>query len=478
MPDNIYLLGNYRYRPLEDESIYYTIPNSFDNLDQGNYYTGATDADVVVDNGVTDSNTPQQFVLPKEKMKTIYSLEDCIKPFRPRSGVNKAIFFNNKYLANSGSAMAERPRYYMASRYDQFKYWTSYRTENNIERGIAKNIVNSLYYIDDTAPFVIYKNQVPANRLVVKMQTNVGNVNLGPYNTKDGLIEDPLFGESNKTVPTRWKIQYLFKNNWIDAISFDENSIREDGTPIIGTDGYVELQYGLIVPNDYKNIFIFKDTLSSTALLPTSSNIGDSYLVIENTGDLGTFYIYTENGYQTFTPTYGWYLGSEEVNPETSFVTDFTSPNFFTNSISGSIQYREFQYLQGIRVVVQTMNKFDSTFDLIEMSPRLMADISDKVIDFRISKILSDIGITSLPVGQLLASTGSMNIFDDDQAFNYNNSASIISQYVQKNIKFTFYEIISNVGEDASTYHVPIKTLYSEGMPQANVTSGTLSLNL
>jgi hypothetical protein len=122
------------------------------------------------------------------------------------------------------------------------------------------------------------------------------------------------------------------------------------------------------------------------------------------------------------------------------------------------------------------MNKFDSTFDLIEMSPRLVVDISDKAIDFKITKTLSDIGITSLPVGQLLASNGEISLFDDDQAFNDQNLSSIVAKYVRKNIKFNFYEVILDI--DGFDYYVPIKTLYSEGFPQADVTAGTISIQL
>ena len=89
MPDNIFKVGNYRYRPQTTGSIYSTLPSTFDQLDEGNYYTGATDADVVIDGGFEDDNTPKQFTLTKDKMKMIYSLEDCLKPFRPRSGINK-----------------------------------------------------------------------------------------------------------------------------------------------------------------------------------------------------------------------------------------------------------------------------------------------------------------------------------------------------------------------------------------------------
>jgi hypothetical protein len=476
MPDNIQKLGNYRYRPTEPGSKYHTLPDAFDPSDSGEYYTNATDADIVIDGGFDNLNVPQKFTSNKDKMKIVYSLEDCLKPFRPRSGINKPLYFNNRFLANSGASMAQRPRYYMPSRYDEFKYWTSYRTEANIERGIAKNISNGLNYIDDAVPFVVYKEEVPTNRIVVKMQTNVGDIDLGPFTRPTGIIQDPLYGEANKTVSKRWKIQYLKNNNWIDAYTFNENDLREFGEPIVGNDGYLELEYGLIIPEQYRNSFVFADRLSSSTLLPELSLQGYAYLIVENSGDRGVFYIWNDGAYTSFIPQYGWKLGSESVTVNTNFVTDLTSPDSFDNDIDGGITYREFSYISGVRIVVSTMNKFDSTFDLIEMSPRLVADISDKAIDFKITKTLSDIGVTSLPVGQLLASKGQISLFDDDQAFNEQNSNSIISKYVRKNIKFNFYETI--LGVDGFDYYIPIKTLYSEGFPQADVTAGTLSIDL
>jgi len=478
MPDNIYKLGNYRYRPTGSNVQFRTLPLTFDNLDTGNYYTGATDADVVIDGGYTNSGTPQLFTSIKEKVNMLYSLEDCVKPFRPRSGINKASYFNNRYLANSGASMTLRPRYYMPSRYDEFKYWSSFRTEDNIERGVAKNISNSLNYIDDAVPFVVYKENVPANRLIVKMQTNVGRVNLGTFTTQSGTLADPLYGTTNKTTPVRWKIQYLKDNNWADAYSFNENSVRDDGTAIIPEDGYIELEYGLKIPDEYKERFKFAEKITSSTLLPDELTDGYAYLVIENENERGLFYIWNaaDSEYETFIPEYGWILGSGVLNSSTSLVTDLTSPDFFTNDENNLTTYREFSYVRGIRIIVETMNKFDCTFDLIEMSPRLVVDISNKVIDFNIRKILSDIGTTSLPVGQLLASTGSLSLFDDDQAFNENNTSSIVADYIRKNIKFLFYESIFNVEGDE--YSVPIKTLYSEGFPQANITAGTLSLEL
>ena len=479
MPDNIYKLGNYRYRSQEPNSQFLTLLNTFDNADTGNFYTGATDADVVIGGGFENNGTPQVFTSIKEKNKLLYSLEDCVKPFRPRSGINKATFFNGKYLSNSGSELARRPRYYMPSRYDQFKYWTSFRTESGTERGIANITVNGNYYIDDAVPFVVYKENVPANRIVIKMQTNVGDVDLGTFTDISKTFADPFFGNNNKTTPTRWKIQYLNENNWTDAYVFNENDLREDGTQIIKDDGYVELQYGLTnIPDKFKDTFIIAETLSSSTLLPTVSITGYSYLVIENSEDVGTFYVWNgiTNEYETFIPSYGWILGNEEINNKTTFVKDLTSPAYFKEGINGDTVYREFQNIRGIRIVVERMNKFESTFDLIEMSPRLVVNISDKVIEYSVKKILSDLGNSVLPVGQLLASTGSLSLFDVDQAFNDNNTASIVKDYIRKNIKFNFYEKILNV--EGFDYWVPIKTLYSDGFPQADITAGTLQLQL
>jgi hypothetical protein len=479
MPDNIYKLGNYRYRSQEQNSQFLTLLNTFDNADTGNFYTGATDADIVIDGGFQNNGTPQLFTSTKEKLKLLYSLEDCVKPFRPRSGINKATFFNGKYLSNSGSNLARRPRYYMPSRYDQFKYWTSFRTESGTERGIANITVNGNYYIDDAVPFVVYKENVPTNRIVVKMQTNVGDIDLGTFTDISKTFADPFYGDSNRTTPTRWRIQYLDANNWTDAYVFNENDLRENGTQIVKHDGYVELQYGLTnIPDKFKDTFVFAETFASATLLPDQSINGYAYLVIENNEEVGEFNVWNSltNEYETFIPAYGWILGNEEINNKTTFVKDLTNPAYFKEGTNGSIVYREFKNIRGIRIVVERMNKFESTFDLIEMSPRLVVDISDKVIEYNVKKILSDLGNSALPVGQLLASTGSLSLFDDDQAFNDNNSTSIVKDYIRKNIKFNFYEKILNV--EGFDYWVPIKTLYSDGFPQADITAGTLQLQL
>jgi hypothetical protein len=475
--DNIDHVGNYRHRPLETNSIYRTTINTFDVNDEGNFYTDATYSDIKIDGGFSDTNEPVVFQPRIEKEQSLYSLEDCFGKFRPRSGINKLRYFDNRFSHHTNISMAQRPRYYMADRYDQFKYWTSYRLEENIERGIAKNVLNGQFFIDDAAPFVVYKNAVPANRLVVKMQTNVGDVDLGPFTNSYGSFTDPLYGNENKTTPIKWKIQTLQGGGWVDAISFDASSVRSDGSPIVGSDGYVEIQFGLIVPREYASNFRHAGDLLVDTLLPNNAFEGDAFLVKASDSELGQYYIWSNGGYRTFTPSYGWKLYEESNTSISGLVANLVDVDKYNDIGSGQTKYRDLEYISGIRIIVDTMNKIDSTFDLIEMSPRLIADLSDSVLDFNITKQASDLGINGLPVGQLLASTGSLQLFDETQAFNPNNPNSLIAGHLDKKIQFKFYEGVLEVA-DSTNYYVPIKTLYSESAPTFDNSSKMVTVDL
>jgi hypothetical protein len=475
---NIKQVGNYRYRPNDSEDSVFKTPSASFSTEDTIFYTGATDSDTVIDGGFTDSGIPTTFLSKKEKESLLYSLEDCFGKFRPRSGINKLRYFPEKFTHHANPEMSKRPRYYMADRTDPFKYWTSYRTENQIERGIATQIVNGKYVIDDAVPFVVYEDSVPANRIVVKMQTNVGSVDMGTFTNVNGSFSDPFYGDVNQTTPVRWKIQYLNNNDWVDAISFNESSLRKDGTSVVGSDGYVELEYGLIIPDHLKDIFYIAGEYPSESVLPDAelTPTGEAYLVKESDTDAGKYYVCLYGQYTSFDATYGWYLKEDDMTRTTNFVTDLTSPSQYYSITEGKIKYREFDNLGGLRIVVETMNVFDSTFDLIELSPRLAVDISDKVIDFQVKKTASDLGVSGLPVGQLLASVGSLGVFDYDQAFFDQNTNSIVSSYMTQNIQVRLYEVVSKV--NGYDYYVPIKTMYSEGFPELSSGDRTANLSL
>lgn len=477
IPTNIYQIGNYRYRPSAGPENKYGIAiASFDPEDSGNYYTGATQSDITIDGGLDNLDIPTAFLQKNQKEEQLYSLEDCFGRNRPRSGINKLRWFPNKYSHFVNSKMSQRPRYYPSSRNDIFKYWTSYRKdETNTERGIANAASGSYYYIDDACPYVVYKEPVPANRIVVKMQTNVGDV---PITYGNQEIDDPFFGQANSTTPVRWKIQYLENNSWIDAIGFDESSTRLDGSAIIAADGFVEIQYGPLIPKQYRSAFKLIGTRANETILPLARDVdnGNAYLVQPNQSEAASFYIAWDGAWVRVTAKYGWSLTEQIDTVSAPYVTEIVETKQSYNPVIGANTFTEFQNILGLRVVIETMNKYESTFDLIELSPRLAVDLSDKTTGFKITKSASDLGISGLPVSQLLASTGSIDLFDYDQAFLSSNTDSILSKFIQQRVQFKFFEIIKNVS--GADYTVPIKTLYSESFPETRSADRSVSIEL
>jgi len=71
IPTNIKHVGNYRYRPTQSGSIYSSLPTSFDINDAGNFYTGATDADVQIDGTIDDNDIPTTLLPAKDKLKLL-----------------------------------------------------------------------------------------------------------------------------------------------------------------------------------------------------------------------------------------------------------------------------------------------------------------------------------------------------------------------------------------------------------------------
>ena len=466
---NIDEIGNYFYDPAVGGLV--TTFTKETVLTSSPKYFGGTESNVRTSAGYDeDGNTATAFTKVNEREKSLYSLEECLGRFRPRSGINKLRYFSDGFTHHTFSGMATRPRYYMASKNDKFKYWSSFKNKNGSVYGVAKTPKTGTtppYYITDAVPFVTYKTSVPANRLVIKMQTNVGSNDLGNITKTDStVVADPFYGSSNKTTPVAWKVQVLQNSDWVDAKVFDSD--------VVPTDGYVELSYGITnIPEDYEDNFVYAGELTSESLLPPESITGYAYLIRTGTSK-GQYKVWNGTSYDAaFEPIYGWYQSTDGLSPTSSVLTELVSPASY---VEGTTKYRDFQYIQGMRIVVDTMNKYNSTFDLIEMSPRLVADLSEITMEYTANKTLSDLSTSGIPVGQLLVSQGSLTIFDDEQAFNPNNANSIIKDFSSINLQIKFYEIISQVsGVD---YYVPIKTYYAEGFPAFDNESRQISVRL
>jgi hypothetical protein len=495
--NNVERVGNYRYRPGTTDNQFSVLPTTYDPVDLGNYYTGATSASVVRQTGVNEDDSPTLFTTENEKMKMLYSLDDCVNQHRPRSGINKLLYLGEEasQYVDFGDQIPEeqellniarRPRYYMSSRKDFFKYWTSYRTESvngeEQEFGISKPFQNGISYIDDAAPFVVYKEQTPANKIIIKMQTNVGEVDLGPFRNGESFIPDPLYGFQNQTTPQRWSIEVLKNDTWVPVINFNENSVDSENGPVIKSDGYVEIAYGLVVPDLYRSRFIYAGELADESLLPEQAPLGYAFLVKESDTDIGIIKYYNGDVWVSVVPEYRWFLNKQTPGLENPAIIKPSNPDYFINN-AAEVQFREFDFIRGIRIVIETMNKEQCTFDLIEFSPRLFVDVTEKTSSFSVTKMLADLGNGSVPVGNIFASTGTLQLLDEDFSFNPNNSfnfetntGSILSKYSDMRSKFLFYQVVRNI--ENFDYFIPIKTLYVDEIPAVSTSTGTIDLTL
>ena len=472
--DNISRIGSYRYRPFGTEGQFLEPISTYDEFDFGDYYT---DADLSYQEYSDTEDAPFSVV---DKTKNLYySLGDCFLPFRPRSGINKARFLGGSYIDNVRSG--DRPRYYMPSRNDYFKYWSSYRKEGGVERGISTPVVSFLggYGIDDACPFVVYKEPININRIVVKMQTNVGSVDLGEMRTtSDLVIDDPLYAYSNATVPQRWKIQVLNENSWVDAMEFTENSSRIDGSAIVPKDGHVEIFYGIKVPADFLGTFTYLGQTVESILPNLGMLVGYSYIVDDDTKPEGVLKIWDGSEWQDHNVEYGWSLYQDDIVETNGTITEPSDPMYYTSN--GVNIFREFLEIRGIRIVVKTMNAPTSSLDIIEISPRLMVNLSGYVESFDVAKSIANEGM-GLPVGSLSVSNGSINITNFKNIFTEANifnglTGSIVSEYARQNTKFIIYETLLDInGVDK---YVPIKTFYAEEFPKPSGGDSTISIPL
>jgi hypothetical protein len=284
-----------------------------------------------------------------------------------------------------------------------------------------------------------------------------------------------LTDRNKSSIPKRWGIEYLDENNnWITAVEFNEDSLKSDGTDIVDWDGHVEIAYGLKIPEEYRQDFHLIEYISSRNILPISEiSYGESYILNSNSASAGVVLTWNGEDWDEFDAEYGFTLNEQNDTQRFGVIKSLIDPKYFVKE--GQTIYRDIVFLKGLRVFVKTMYAPDQTFNLIELSPRLRADLTNYVISYDITKEISN-DVNGLPVGALLASNGTISLFNFDGAFTEtnifeNNQGSLVSNYLKPNVKFIFYEAIKKVlSSDNILYdkYIPVKTFYAEDFPPSH----------
>lgn len=129
-------IGNYTNSLTAAASSVYPAPDSLMRA------TVSYDISTLSPRADADSSAQIEFHNTDDNLARLYPLQDCFGANRPRSGINKAMYFPGRKLNDIPSA--RRPRYYVSSPKDKFKYWTSFRKEGDIEKGISKYVSRSI----------------------------------------------------------------------------------------------------------------------------------------------------------------------------------------------------------------------------------------------------------------------------------------------------------------------------------------------
>ncbi|XAO35236.1 minor tail protein [Streptomyces phage Francob] len=132
------------------------------------------------------------------------------------------------------------------------------------------------------------------------------------------------------------------------------------------------------------------------------------------------------------------------------------------NSWSTTKNLNNAMNIRGIKLVVNSMNRINSWFNLVELGARLEKDLSDRVIDFSVQNELGDSDFIT-PVGVMSSNTGSISLSNIDGIFNYDNLSSPYHGLIDANTKFTidFGIDVSDWGGSGIEY-IRVATMYAE----------------
>lgn len=118
--------------------------------------------------------------------------------------------------------------------------------------------------------------------------------------------------------------------------------------------------------------------------------------------------------------------------------------------------------IRGIRLVVNSMNRINSWFNLVEVGARLEKDLSDRIVDYSVNNELGDVDFVT-PMGTISSNTGSLTLSNYDGIFNVDNPDSPYKGLIDANVKFTidFGIDVSDWGGSGIEY-IRLATMYSE----------------
>ena len=133
-------------------------------------------------------------------------------------------------------------------------------------------------------------------------------------------------------------------------------------------------------------------------------------------------------------------------------LSEISSPSTQTKLIKG-IRLRVVEMSPVIATISNVSRKFRSSLELIEMSPRLEADVSAYTESFSFNSSIAE-GEFGLPVGKIVSSNGNVMLSNESETFLLSGSAAA-QHLLTPDVEFRFYQTVSSS-------NVPLKVMYSD----------------
>jgi hypothetical protein len=441
---------------------------------------------------VTDDELLYRAKRPKSDY---FSLSDCFTGLRPRSGILKLVApFQKQQMYADDFTSVNRPRYYIPSINDEYKYWSSWNPIPGVNLGdpvrhiglsestpVVETGAHLAYPIRNAAPFVVYKEAVAVNKVTVKIQTGIGRIK----NTLNAG-RDPLSQPIRSTIPKSWRVQYLLANTWRDIYNF----VDYDPEIIDAESGTIDLVYSIggQALADYPHLN-YIGSVPTIAHLPQYSVEGQAYCVGADTKVHGELYVYSEEekwiNYGIFQRE--WTVATSDMNPSLFTISDIIDPPFYNAAPDRNLynSFNDFLMVEGMRIVVTSMLTPFRPFELIELSPRLVLNISRYIESYSIDRAISENNV--LPVGEMSVSNGTVEISNIDLLLNTERvfdweygDGSLLAGRINKSTKFIFSELVHSVNKirTPQLFNVPTKTLYSMSIPTGFSGADTITIEL
>jgi len=409
--------------------------------DIGCYLTNALDS-TSYDNGIQKKQytgeviSGQTNILLEDdvKRKNYTPLKDVFKPNRPNPGIVHSVAtvggssntligmsdaLNMKAVFNTSG---EDTRLYPIARNAVYRYWNSARTINGVEYGVS----NSSKDITYAAPFIKYGSDIKVNKIRVKTQKHLG-------------------------YPLKYRVDTFDGTSWSTAYQ------ATGSEKSISSLSYLNRYYTFTMPSDHGMNKLDDVRLSRNNRVYTVSSVsgndvtfysrsaisgitaGDTLTVVNmSDGILDIYYDPSSNSWGRWTPF-------EHASDE-KVVVDFSTNGVGTKTI------------EGVRFVAEKMSEVGVPLELIEISPRLVADITNSVISFDISSSMNESSF-GLPVGAIVSSSGNLKLSNSNRFFSKNNSNSILQDILKPNIEIKLFQKLTIEGID---YRFPMKTMYTD----------------